>query len=184
MESYDAVVLDLDGCLTERNEPSRIERAIQTIATTVGGDSLQSGTKILRELAGIEPDYDVREDVQPYLEEADTTILLTGRPAWPGIRSKTEDILASYPEDFDSTIMYPGKTLEDEAVIDEQPGPLSLFTGDGIPAYKKAVIDEIVDEYESIAYIDDAADCHEAVQQFDIDQYTVNGELEPYNNHG
>lgn len=180
MPEYDTVVVDLDGCLAYDGEPSLLDKAITKASVTIGGDSLGSGPKILRELIGATPDYQTRDDVEPYFEDADKTIILTGRPNWPRIRDTTEKILEDYPHDIDTTIMYPGTTLEGEDVIEDQQGTVDIFTGNGIPAYKQAVLDEVIDETNDVAYIDDSADCHEAVSDFDIDQYQINGTITRY----
>lgn len=180
MPEYETVVVDLDGCMTYEDDPSRFEQAVQKASIAIGGDSLSSGSKILRELAGDRPDYQMRDEIEPYLEDAETAIILTGRPAWPAIKDTTEQIIEEHPYDFDDTIMYPGESIDGTEYIDETPGTVALFSGSGIPRYKRTILDHLASEDNNIAFIDDAEDCHELVSDLPIDQYIVDETITPY----
>jgi hypothetical protein len=159
------IVTDMDGCYS-LEEDQGLEGAFQQLIQYGVNDSLSSGSKILKELVGADPSYTENPAIKERLDDADQTYLLTGRPDWGRIRENTEQIIDSYDHEFDTVVMYPGRTIDGEEVVDEDFSAYELFSGDGIPAYKRAVLEELSGE-EEIVYIDDSIDCHRATAGID-----------------
>jgi len=171
-----AIVTDLDSCYVEE-DTNVLEDSSRAVIDRVTNDSLSSGTKILKELAGMASDYIERQDVQSYLEDADASYLVTGRPDWPRIGDRTRELIDGFDHAFDDAYLYPGTSLAGEDVETDLAW-YDLFIGGGIPAYKRAVIEELGEEYDEIAFIDDSYECHAAVA--DLDYVTgLDEELEP-----
>lgn len=160
-----AVVTDLDSCYVEE-DTNVLEDSSRAVIDRITNDSLSSGTKILKELAGISSDYIEREDVREYLEEADSTYLVTGRPDWPRIGDRTRELIEGFDHSFDDAYLYPGSSMEDEDV-ETGLGWYELFTGGGIPEYKRAVVEELGEQYDEVVFIDDSEECHRAVEDLE-----------------
>lgn len=181
--SRTAVVADLDGCFEEELSNSW-EQVLQKLSSLIGGDSLSSGTKVVKELLGIRPRYSQREDVAEFLEEQefDRSYLVTGRPYHlEKVRELTAQRVAAFEHEFDEVILYPGINLDGERVVDNELGWWQLFFDNGIPEYKQQVVTSLDTPYD-ITLIDDSFEVHRAVpESLNVDQYLVNGHLQPYN---
>lgn len=160
-----AIVTDMDSCYVEE-DTGLLEDGSRAVIDRLTNDSLSSGTKILKEFAGIASSYQEREDVREYLEEADATYLVTGRPDWPRIGDRTRELVDGFDHTFDDVYLYPG-TAEHGEDIETDLSWYDLFTGGGIPEYKRAVMEELGEEYDEIVFIDDSRECHTAMEELD-----------------
>lgn len=179
----DAAVVDFDDCYVTA-ETHRVEDVASAVIDRFVGDSLTSGTTVLRDLADIDTRYQEREDIQDLIDTASYTVLVTGRPGWGFMRDHIAEPLDNLEYDFDDVFLYPGVDRDGIPVIPEQHGYAEYMTGNGIPAYKQSVIEMLSEDYDTITFIDDSERSHEqvaAVSAADIDQYMLNGNgLEPY----
>lgn len=166
-----ATLTDLDRCYIQ----DKSEDMFAWLLERWVGDSLVSGPKILREVVGFWPDYYVSEEIEEFLdaEDADKDFILTGRPYWRSIRENTEKIVEGFERDFDDVFMYPGVTIEGEEILEEEMDVVQYFTGDGIPAYKRSLIESLAEEYE-VTFIDDSLTSHERVEDIEgVEQYLL-----------
>lgn len=177
-----AAVVDLDDCyITADRHP--VEEAVTWIISRFAGDSLSSGTTVLRELTGHEPAYEEQDVIQDRLDQATDAYLVTGRPGWDVMRDRTASLVDGMDYDFDDVFLYPGVDLDGEHVVDNDSSYLSYVLGRGIPAYKQAVVEMLADDYDAITFIDDSERSHQYVADVDaeIDQHLVGRDgLEPY----
>lgn len=177
-----AAVVDLDDCyiMADRHP---VEEAISWMISRFAGDSLSSGTTVLRELTGHEPAYEEQDAIQDRLDQATDAYLVTGRPGWAAMRDRTASLVDGMEYEFDDVFLYPGVDLSGTSVVDNDSSCLSYVLGRGIPAYKQAVVEMLAEDYETITFIDDSERSHRYVADVDaeIDQCLAGGDgIEPY----
>ncbi len=180
-------IADLDDCLLLGDSGDWKEH-IHEWTESVLGESYRSSFRSIKKAIGLNTFMGVNEEVYNRMTRSDHAFAMTLRPFWRCLRRSTledtEDL-----EALDDVIMYPGKTLEGQRLVESGGRPTYLPLGE-VNQYKAGIVEKIAGEAYNrdgesrILFFDNSEESCSTINDLDLDYVGIRVYDEDLNRYG